>query len=415
MIRVKLLSEPDYEQMCREQSCTVYRESDFFELLREKKVFSDVDSCRLLRLLHGDAAVEQRWYGLVTQEGKPCLPAISQEAKYGLTVIENSRRGVYTDIVDEFTEFQVEARMGDQSGRHGAIPLVWDAFAALEVDILLFFRKKDFSFGWDIPLKNGFLLENYPGEEGPIEVQVRKDRFGDPVEENGVLQVSNFFYDQQYDWTREVGELLEELGELNGFREPLVKGMMPLAEFQWMIGSEDYGRNWELWEGKEQLGYENLMDYCLENIDLCDISAVLDAQGDQQRHAGTRVLNHMDYLPDSSSARRLAYLIIEKHDDGSYQLQSQISVKYPSYGEMLEEAMEMAIPDGEVLVMPVNVEEIMMRAADIKKALCAFRVAGNLIETFGKEEGLIEFAALLKEARDSGRCVVSEDCDEDKY
>lgn len=76
---------------------------------------------------------------------------------------------------------------------------------------------------------------------------------------------------------------------------------------------------------------------------------------------------------------------------------------------MLGEAMDLAIPNGETLVLPVDVEEIMMCAGDIDKAACAFRMAGNMVETFGEKEGLLEFEKLLREALDSGRCALPEE------
>ena len=117
----------------------------------------------------------------------------------------------------------------------------------------------------------------------------------------------------------------------------------------------------------------------------------------------------MDYLPAESESRRLVYMIIEKHTDGSYCLRERVSEKYPEYEELLNQALEFAIPDGEVLVLPVDVDEILRCAADVGKAVCAFRAAEGVVETFGWQEGLLEFAALLQEARDSGRCSTQED------
>ena len=80
MMRVRLLSEPEYRQMLGKGTCREYREIHFYTLLREKGDFSDEASRRLLRILHGDAALEGKWYSRTTPEGKPCLPALSQEA-----------------------------------------------------------------------------------------------------------------------------------------------------------------------------------------------------------------------------------------------------------------------------------------------------------------------------------------------
>ena len=188
MIRVKLLSEPEYHQMLQNGACREYSEGDFYELLREQGDFTDEASGQLLRTLHGNAAVEEKWYRRTTPEGMPCLPAISPEARYGLTVIANSRKGVYTNIENSFTTFEVEDRMEPTLGGDSDIPLVWDAFAAMDLDVLLVFRRKNFSWCWDIPLGNDFILENYLRDGVPVEVRVLKDHFGKPEEKNGSFQ-----------------------------------------------------------------------------------------------------------------------------------------------------------------------------------------------------------------------------------
>ena len=382
MIRVRLVSEPEYEKMRQERTCKEYCVDDFYDLLREKGDFTDGDSSLLLRTLHGEDAVTGKWYRRTTPPGAPCLPALSQEAKYGLVVLENSRNGVYTNLVKDLCAFEVEGRMDGAVGMRRDTPLVWDAFAAMDRDVLLTFRKKEFDFGWDIPLENGFILENYPGDDGPMEVWVRERRGEKETEHNGMPCVDNFFYKLQYNWRKETGELLDVLQRLNGGARPLAKGLFPLSEFQKMLGEERWS-----WYPKPDWG----------------------TAGDGEESQGIQVLNHMDFLPADTEARRLRYLIIDKYADGSYCLRSEISDKYPIYEELLSRAMDLAAPGGESLVLPVDVEEVLLCAGDISKAACAFRVAGNVVETFGPKEGLVEFEKLLREALDSGRCAVPEE------
>ena len=381
MIRVKLLSEREYSQMLQERTCREYQTDSFYDLLRQKETFDDEDSCRLIRTLHGDNAVEGKWYRRTTPEGKPCLPAISAEVKYGLTVIENSRQGVYTNFVEDFSAFEVQERMDGIAGGRCDIPLVWDAFSALDMDVLLVYRRKDFSFGWDIPIDNAFILENYPWHGTTVEAYVLAHSFGDdPVERDDGIYIGNFFFDQKYDWVKASDELLDVLHDLNCQREPLAMGTFPFSEFQKMLGWKDWLDDREEWED--------------------------DDQGDPREEL--QVINHMAFLPEPAASRRVQYIIIEKCG-GTYCLRSGISVKYPSYVEMLDEVMRKAVPAGEVFVLPVDVNESMMCTADIKKAVCAFRVADVVIETFGREEGLVEFEKLLWEAKNSGKYSIRKD------
>ena len=378
MMRIRLISEPEWGSRRQENRLTSYDESCFFDLLREKGTFDDEASIQLLTYLHGEEAVRERWYSRVTPGGKPCLSAISQEAKYGLTVIANSRKGIYTEIEEDFTEFEVESRMEGSVSVDSGLPLVWNAFAALDMDILLVYRKKNFSFGWDIPVENDFLLENYPGENGPMEVWVKEAFVEKGETHKGLPCVHNYFYAQRYDWRKETGDLLEVLNELNCGKRPLAKGMFSLQEFYTMIGED--------WTCSDP-----------------------DDDWEETARTSMKIVNHMSCMPDETEARRVRYLLIEKRTDGTYCLRSQNSVKYPEYWEMLDEAETFAVPGGEVLVLPVDVNEVVSCARDLEKAVCAFRVSDGVVELFDKAEGLREFTALLQEALNSGKCTVPED------
>lgn len=367
MMRVRLLSEPELCQMG--QKCADYCPSQYFDLLREKGDFNDPDSLLLLKTLHGDEAVEGKWYRRENRAGEPCLPAISPEAMYGLVVLENSRKGIYTIIPEEFTEDETEYRMERAAGRNRTWPLVWDAFAAMEREVLLAFRRKNFSFGGDIPLDNEFLLENYPVDGVPSEVWVENRRFGKKETVDGVFHVGNCFYDLRYCWREDPEELIRVIDGEQSFI-PLPLGELSEREF----------------------------------LNLCSRRNACEDYWDPDREelSPRRIINHARFCPEDADARRLLYLIVEKHGDGTYRLREETSVKYPTYVEMYEAAAGMGVPGGETFVLPVDVEERMNRALDIQKTLAAFRVAGNVIETFGPKEGLMEFQTLLRKAVEAG-------------
>ena len=390
MIRVRLLSEPEYREMWQESRCREYDERHFYDLLREKGDFTDEASRSLLRHLHGEAAVTGKWYARTTPEGTACLPALSPEAKYGLVVIENSRKGLYTNLCEAFAEYEVADRMNQNGADVPEIPLVWDAFAKLDMDILLLFRKKDFYFGADIPVSTGFLLENHRVNGVPTEVWVEPFARDLPEEKNGLPCVANSFYDQVYQWERETEELLDTIRKEVGRNLPLAKGVFSCSEFDEMCG--------------ESFTYsESSLERRREEMEL------LRDMGEEYEPPEElwQVVNHMEFLPDDVEARRLRYLIITRYPDGNYLLRSGISVKYPSYGELFHDATTFAIPGGEILVLPVDVEEVMRCSAAINKAVCAFRVTDGVVETFGPKEGLREFAARLQMAVESGRCSIS--------
>ena len=182
--------------------------------------------------------------------------------------------------------------------------------------------------------------------------------------------VENFFYDQQYRWTEDLEEVLESVRQETIHQLPLAKGELTLTAFQEMCGQEDFGRfDWEPYDQPEE---------------------------------PWTILNHMDFVPQTGESRRLLYLVIEAYHNGRVCLDDVISVKYPNYGDMLTEAMAMGKENCEVLILPVDVNEVMGCAEDVRKALCAFRVSDNVVETFGPTEGLMEFARVLKKVMESG-------------
>ena len=228
-------------------------------------------------------------------------------------------------------------------------------------------------------MDNDFLLENYPGENGPMEVWVKEALVEKGETHNGLPCVHNYFYAQRYDWRKETDDLLEVLDDLNRSRRPLAKGMFSLQEFYTMIGED-----WTCSDADDDDWVEN-------------------------ERTAMKIVNHMSCMPDETESRRLRYLLIEKRTDGTYCLRGQNSVKYPEHWEMLEEAEGFAIPNGEVFVLPVDVNEVLSCARDLEKAVCAFRVTDGVVELFDKAEGLREFTVLLQEALHSGKCTAPEE------
>ena len=348
-----------------------YCESQFYDLLRRKGEFTDAESLTLLRHLHGEEAVTEKWYRRTTAAGMPCLPAISPEAMYGLVVIENSRQGRYTPILESFTDYEVNCRMKETADGDHENPLVWQVFAKLDMDILLTFRKKDFSFAWEIPIDEEFILENYFMDGVPTEVHVVSEYLQEPEQRNGAWYVHNFFYEQKYWWGNDTAEILDLLQQEFGWQPPLAKGVFSLQAFEAMC-----------WPDKDDCsGWNRVQD-----------------EQEASEQSVWQVVNHMDYLPDTGESRRLLYIIIEEYDDGFVCLRDEVSVKYPNYGEMLYEAMAAAKPNCEVFLIPVDVNECMGCAEDLRKAVCAFRMADGMIETFGPNEGLREFEKTLRRA-----------------
>lgn len=367
MIRVRLLKEPEYRRMLKEGTCAAYEERQFCRLLDQGRDFSDEASRALLRTLHGEAMAD-KCCRRVTQAGKSCLPALSTEAKYGLTALENSADGVYTIMEARFFPYQTGSRLNHMGKfRNCGYPLIWDVFAALDRDVLFALRAKDIPFMGTLHLGNDFLLENYPYHGVPTMAWVEEKRIQDTKEKDGILRVSNCFHRLRFDWTQETEDVLDTLRLLTWPPMPLACGEMSLEAFRHMCGA------------------------CLGGPD--------DPETDgESARPDMRVFNHMAYLPREPYAHRPELMVVEVHDDGHCCLRRSFSETHPSYLDLLAQVMDLTIPDGEVVVLAVDRDEPMRSAGDIEQAMCAFRLVGRTVETFGRQEGLLVFEETLRRA-----------------
>lgn len=386
MIRVRMVTEPEYRDM-REQ-VRVYSEVDFYDLLLKggERAFQDPASQALIRGLHGTRAVEEKWCSKRTPEGKLCLPALSNEAKYGLVLLHNSAQGLYTLFDREFGEFEAMCRMEGAIGAdQPKTLLVWDVLSRLEQDALIVFRKKDFDCCWDIPVGTPFLLENFrmpdaPADAAPVPAMV-DNRWGELRMEDGILHTGNFFYDQMYRWQRNLPGLLKEV-------ECLLCDITPLPRPDDCYTPEEFDRLDKAgdWEGLYPEVQQEIWRYGFEHLP-----------------EDMRIRDHMVYIPEDADNRRIPFLAIRRRADGRFELREDISVKWPCYGEMLDAALKMRAPDGETLVLAVDRDEIMRCAEDLRYTVCAFRMEGEELELFGWEEGLYRFGRMIQEMLASGQ------------
>ena len=366
MIRVRLLKEPEFRRMLREGTCAVYGERQFARLLDEGRDFSDEASRALLRTLHGEAMAD-KCCRRVTQAGKPCLPALSSEAKYGLTALANSADGVYTIMEERFFPYETGARL-DHVGkfRNYGYPMLWDVFAALDQDVLFALRAKDIPFMGTVHLGTDFLLENYPWHGVPTMAWVEERRIQE-TEKDGMLRVSNCLHDLRFDWTQDTEEVLDTLRLLTHPPMLMACGEMSLD------------------------GFRRMCRACLGGSDELEADEGME-------NPETRVFNHMAYLPQEPNAHRPELMVVEVHDDGHCCLNRSFSEKHPSYLDLLAQVMDFAIPDGEVMVLVVDTDEPLRSARDMEQAMCAFRLVGRTVETYGRQEGLQVFEETLRRA-----------------
>lgn len=116
-------------------------------------------------------------------------------------------------------------------------------------------------------------------------------------------------------------------------------------------------------------------------------------------------------MPQRACFRKLPLLILDKNYDGSYYVHGDLTVKYPEFGEILPDVVNMRSADRESLVLVVDVEELLDSRRDVEHTMCGFLVRENSVELFDAYEAIGMFGAGVREAFASGRCTVSSNYD----
>ena len=382
-----------------------YSEEDFYGILNgrawvdEKYApFRDEESLRFIEEVDKATLVEGEWYAMVTPFGKTCLSALSGGTKYALVLVANSAKGVYTEYF--------------HAGEN-----VWKILGELPMDILIAIRRKDMIFPWNCPMYCDYVLENYLHEGKETVAYVHnKEYFTEPYFKEGYWHISGFdnsiCYRRQmnirnvlayieknakpkeklYDDLKEYStlELQELLQPLLGEDEPLI-----YSDYQWYVDDlkrsmdeedEEYKMYLEKYRSDAPEEYEEYLYYMND----------------------LKFVNHMAYIPEMGWCRRQKFLIIQKNTDGSYCIYSRLSIKNPSYNEILEDVIPYAKEDAERFLLVVDVNEIIIDDSDIENAYLGFKISKDRIELYDENEALCEFGKMLKEAYESGNYIIDD-------
>lgn len=138
MIRLKLVKE-EKNLRCSTALCVEYDERNFHRLLGggfleadEKPPFRDLESQMFIREIDRGELVEGDWYSYVSPYGRTCMINLCGGTKYALTVISNSRNGVYTPF----------RPYGDD---------IWGRLQSLDMDVLIYYNVYEDSLDMTIP------------------------------------------------------------------------------------------------------------------------------------------------------------------------------------------------------------------------------------------------------------------------
>jgi hypothetical protein len=99
----------------------------------------------------------------------------------------------------------------------------------------------------------------------------------------------------------------------------------------------------------------------------------------------------------------------DRYDDGTYAIRGELTVKYPEFYYMVLAMLEQRHEHRITFGLFVDVDELLDNVEDMKHTLHGFCVTYDSLEMFDKEEAIKKFGAFLKEAYESGKCMVSKE------
>lgn len=370
MIKVRIVDGDDFYNPQKGFSAVQYSEESFLRLLNgdagaEEKFppFRDEASMRFINEVDRATVIEEEWYAMITPFGKTCLSALSGGSKYALTVIHNSRNGVYTEYY--------------HAGEN-----VWKILGELPMNILIAVPQGGVLYLDTRPIYQDYILENYIYEGREMPAYVHNTIGLEAYFKDGCIHTHICDWSMKYSWDKDIPNVLAFIERQGLPRERLMEDSKEYGINEWL---ERIGRLQKFEE--DEYGLYDEKDYNIEKR--------LDAED-------IRIVNHMSYVPEMDIARRQPYIIVKRCVDGSYKLLGGMTIKLPEYEEVLEDVIPYAKEDGESFILLVGVDEVILEVNTLKYAYLGFRTTKGKIELFDQNDALWEFGKLLKEAYESG-------------
>lgn len=413
----------------KDNDCILYSEKMFTRLMcgivgePDYKPFRDKESRRLLKESFGVTIVEDDWYSVYCEGYRTCFSDLCRELKYGLVLIDTSRRG----------HFLICESMTDE---------MWNVMRSLDFDILIAASWEDMDWMTRKLPHDGYVILNYPYNDG-IEVTVQsidhQSGFYKPVSnvtfedmhighhflgydgvddslylgEDGKYYSNNPGSSLRFYWRRHLDEVIDYIDNLKCPKKICeINDSYSKFEFAKFL-SQNYADYllYDPWADRVSQYKELYKEKKMTKEELRAAMKELNASEEYQTHVyyrdTFRIINHMPYLPEDLNWRKVAIPLVIKNKDGSYNIGGDVSCKYPEDAEIIEEAIRMCLGDCDTLELYVDCNEILDKVSDLGETKWAILIHKDSIELFDKWDGLKLFGEMLKEALASGKCEIS--------
>lgn len=384
MIRVKFIyDERQYFDLMAKHRIVRYDKECFYNLVQgsildeeKEPPFRNEDSARFIREIDHAEFVEGDWYSIITPFNRTDMTALCGGTRYALTVIDNSRYGIYTTF--------------DGYGKD-----IWGRLADLSLDVLICMKTSELSascpcLSFAMEIEEKVVIENYRYQGEEREAYLHRDYQRGSYIQDGRLYVENEFQEFIFQLERDFALLIEEaenlLKQAGGMYRcpPLV---MSVKEFA-----------------------ETLDDSCKEY--LCYYLDGQDSWADDYDEISCflknlAVHNYLRQIPEHTLCKYPMYLVIKKNrHTGECRITKECGWKYPHIACILAEDF-VRLSDEEkqdFIKMTIVIESEMFwhGAKEFERVLWAFKLYDNIAELYDGPAIYREFLEFVKQPFEDG-------------
>lgn len=423
MIKIKLYTDEQYVAEVldlRNRSEVEYTDRTFEFLAdgyspRTTPPFRDEESVAFLKNIFNIEFIKNEWFSVIVDGMRSSLFTLSHDVKYGLSLIYFSKKGIYLSYKSLYEN-------------------VWEYLASLPFDILIVAKRSSLAGRFALCGESEYTILNYPYQGRELEVSVKNfianDDFYTPVPEAKEYGLSHglsvgadgkYYSDRfsisyafKYYWKNDIEGIIRHIKKRDK-ETYLVELAQEYSYFQFvnLVNEEVY------------IGYLDELNFYKRTFSRDTPSAMREykelCQYLKEKDGGTeykfylwlrdelKIVNHMFLKPKKALFRKLPIFCVDRNTDGSYYLSCTLTVKHPSYGDILYPMLNMCYAGRECFALVVDTEELLYSVNDIDSALCGFKISPNRIEAYNANDALVLFGESLKEAYSSDNYTVSKD------
>lgn len=403
MVKVKLYDFRECSDLRKQKIC-IYSKENFLRIVQggiweaEKKPFRDEDSLRFIREIdHAEFVGGDDWYSIVTPFGRTNVTALCGGTRYALTLLDNSRRGIYTDI--------------SRFGGYGED--IWGRLADVSVDIRIAYDVAEIDRHYpELPIQTDYVIENYPCGGKKIEVYVRKDSIDGVHFKEGKYYMGYWLEEFEYKWYKDVGGLIstaEKLVQEAGKRYHYPPMELTVDDFAGTL-EQKYANAFGEMRYLSEKQYLECLKLPEERYqeELGKLRQTEEYREYRFMSETCRIRCFLSEVPGEPHVKYPVNLLIKTEPGGKSVMYEVCSVKYPTYSEtiMYNDIVTFSQRKDRVFGLVLDTETFAEGADTLKYALWGFRNYDSTVELYDGIRVLEEFLKEVKQPYESGDLYV---------